>query len=201
MNTIDYYNENAKNYFDKTVNTDMQKQYNIFLKYVKENGRILDFGCGSGRDSKYFRTLGYKVDAIDGSLELCKLAREYTGIDVKCMDFKDFNEKSIYDGVWACSTLLHIKRSELLDLLKRIRLSLKDDGCLYASFLNNDNKEEYKKDGRYFNDLTNERFEALANDSEFRVIDHFTNYSNVKSHQEKYGSTGISWSSYILKRR
>ena len=44
MNTIDYYNENAKKYFDKTVNADMTKQYDLFLKYVKENGKILDFG-------------------------------------------------------------------------------------------------------------------------------------------------------------
>ena len=51
MSTIDYYNKNAKSYFDKTVDARMAEQYNIFLKHVKPNGRILDFGCGSGRDS------------------------------------------------------------------------------------------------------------------------------------------------------
>ena len=200
MNTLNYYN-NANEYFNKTVNTDMSKLYDLFLKYVKPNGKILDFGCGSGRDSKYFKDLGYYVTAIDGSIELCKLASIYSGLDVKCMDFKDFNEKNIYDGIWACSTLLHIKRSELLDLLKRIRLSLKESGYLYVSFSNNHDKEEYKSDGRYFNDLTCERFEELAYNSKLEIVEYSINYSNVKAHQEKYGNKGVSFNSYILKRR
>ena len=53
MNTIDYYNENAKYYFDKTVNANMKNQYNLFLKYIKDGGKILDFGCGSGRDGAW----------------------------------------------------------------------------------------------------------------------------------------------------
>ncbi len=93
MNTIDYYNQNAKYYFDKTVNVDMSKQYKLFLKYVKDNGKILDFGCGSGRDSLIFKNLGYQVFPIDGSIELCKLASEYTNLDVKCMDFSELKEK------------------------------------------------------------------------------------------------------------
>ena len=91
MKTIDYYNKNANMYCDKTINIDMSKQYELFLKYVKTGGKILDFGCGSGRDSLYFKNLGYDVTAIDGSSELCKIASMYTGLDVKCMDFNDFN--------------------------------------------------------------------------------------------------------------
>ena len=200
MNTIDYYNENAKDYFDKTVNAKMQIQYDLFLKHVKSGGKILDFGCGSGRDTLHFKNAGYEVDAIDGSIELCKLASEYTNIDVKCMDFKDFDEKDMYDGVWACSTLLHIKRVELVDILKRIRNSLKDDGCLYAS-LQDSNKENYKSDGRYFNDVTVGSFIALADISNLKVIDSLTDYSSVKEHQEKYGSKGIQWYSLILTKK
>ena len=69
MSTLDYYNGNAKNYFDTTVGADMSKQYDLFLKYVRKNGRILDFGCGSGRDTLNFIKMGYNVDAIDGSEE------------------------------------------------------------------------------------------------------------------------------------
>ena len=195
MGTIDYYNENAERYFNNTVNAYMNQQYNMFLKYMKEEGKILDFGCGSGRDSLFFKNLGYDVDAIDGSEELCKLAREYTGLDVKCMDFKDFNSKDVYDGVWACATLLHVKRDLLLDTLIRIRESLKNNGVIYTSFKKGEDKEEYLNDGRYFNFLSKKSFDNLYDDAGLRIIDFNVNKSLVKTHNDVY------WNSFVLKKK
>ena len=65
--TIDYYNENADKFYENTVDADMSEQYQQFLKYLNQGAKILDFGCGSGRDSKYFIDNGYKVTAIDGA--------------------------------------------------------------------------------------------------------------------------------------
>jgi SAM-dependent methyltransferase len=173
----------------------MSKQYELFLKYVKENGKILDFGCGSGRDSLVFKNLGYQVFPIDGSIELCKLAREYTGLDVKCMDFSELKEKDFYDGVWACSTLLHVKRSELLNILKMLRDAIKVDGVIYSSFVNGYDREEYKPDGRYFNDLTKESFSKISLESGLEVLDYSSNESHVKAHNN------VIWNSYILRRK
>ena len=72
--TLDYYNENAEAFCENTVNADMSSQYNMFEKYMFDGARVLDFGCGSGRDTKYFIEQGYHVEAIDGSEELCKRA-------------------------------------------------------------------------------------------------------------------------------
>lgn len=195
MNTIDYYNQNAKYYFDKTVNADMSKQYKLFLKYVKDNGKILDFGCGSGRDSLVFKNLGYQVFPIDGSIELCKLASEYTDLDVKCMDFNELKEKDFYDGIWACSTLLHVRKSELLNILKLLRDALKVDGVIYSSFVNGYDREEYKSDGRYFNDLNKDSFETLSNESGLEIVEYSFNKSQVKSHDD------VIWNSYVLRRK
>lgn len=195
MNTIDYYNQNAKYYFDKTVNVDMSKQYKLFLKYVKDNGKILDFGCGSGRDSLIFKNLGYQVFPIDGSIELCKLASEYTNLDVKCMDFSELKEKDFYDGIWACSTLLHVKRSELLNILKQLRDAVKSDGVIYSSFVNGYDREEYKLDGRYFNDLNKDSFKLLSNESGLEIVEYSFNKSQVKSHDD------VIWNSYVLRRK
>ena len=200
MNTIEYYNENAKYYFDKTIHTNMSKQYEMFLKYVKENGKILDFGCGSGRDTLYFKNMGYDVDAIDGSIELCKLASNYTGIDVKCMDFKDFNAKDLYDGVWACSSILHVKRDELLDILKSIRDSLKEQGVFYTSFVDGYDKEEYKADGRYFNDLSKDNFFNLSQNAGSDIVEFSINRSKVSAHNAD-NHEAVFWNSFILKRR
>lgn len=72
--TEQYYQENSQEFFDSTVTADVTPLYDHFLKYVPENGYILDLGCGSGRDTKAFLNKGYQVDAIDGSEELCALA-------------------------------------------------------------------------------------------------------------------------------
>ena len=152
MSTLNYYNENAKKYFDTTVNADMSKSYEFFLKYVK-SGRILDLGCGSGRDSLYFKNLGFDVTAVDGSVELCKLASEYTGLDVRCMRFEDLREIGYYDGIWASASLLHVDRRFLLDVLKKTRDALKQSGYMYAA-LKNGEGEEVTPEGRYFNYVT-----------------------------------------------
>lgn len=195
MSTIDYYNKNAKSYFDKTVDARMAEQYNIFLKHVKPNGRILDFGCGSGRDSLAFKNMGFEVYAIDGSEELCKLARQYTGLDVKCMDFFDLNDKEFYDGIWACSSILHVQRTRYLELLRKMRDAIKMDGSMYISFADGYNEEVYKEDGRYFNDFNKKSFIDLANNANLEVIEYIKNNSNVQAHNN------VTWNSFVLKRR
>ncbi len=82
-NTINYYNQNAESFIANTQNADMHPTQERFLRLLDANTSILDFGCGSGRDTKYFLEKGYQVTAIDGSAELCRLASEFTGIEVR----------------------------------------------------------------------------------------------------------------------
>ena len=91
-NTIEYYNKNAKTYCEQTLVGNMQENYDKFLKHLPTNAYILDFGCGSGRDSKYFIEKGYKVKAIDGSTEMCKLASQYISQEVICMNFEELKD-------------------------------------------------------------------------------------------------------------
>ena len=120
-------------------------------------GYILDFGCGSGRDTKYFLEKGYKVYATDGSEEICKLASDYTGISVKQMLFEDLDEVEKYEGIWACSSILHLSKGALSDVLKKMAIALKNSGAVYTSFKYGDFEGE--RNGRYFTDFTIESFE------------------------------------------
>ena len=120
---------------------------------------LLDFGCGSGRDTKYFIDNGYEVDAMDGSKELCKAATKYTGIQVQHMLFEDFNASNAYDGIWACASILHLKKCELPDMIKRLYQALKRNGVIYMSFKYGD--FEGVRNGRYFTYLTEESFDML----------------------------------------
>ena len=152
VNTIDYYNRNVQSFIDGTVSVDFTQIQNVFLELLPKDARILDFGCGSGRDTKYFLDCGYQVDAMDGSIELCRAASEYTGIHVKQMLFQELAEVEKYDGIWACASTLHVKKAKLPDIIRKMSLATKENGIIYVSFKYGDYEGE--RNGRYFTDMT-----------------------------------------------
>ena len=157
--TIDYYNLNAKKFIENTLNADMHITQDRFLRLLAENRFILDFGCGSGRDTKYFLEKGYRVEATDGSSELCKLASAFTGIEVKEMLFQDLDASGKYEGIWACSSILHLPKKELLPVIRKMCDALKDNGVIYTSFKYGDFEGE--RNGRYFTDFTEDTFDKF----------------------------------------
>ena len=167
-NMENYYNENAQTFFDGTVNADMSANYKEFLERLPKNGYILDAGCGSGRDTKKFMDMGYKVQAIDASSEMCRLANSHTGLEIRQMRFQELEERSIYDGIWASASLLHVRKEELLDVLRKLNEALKPQGILYASFKYGEFEGE--RNGRYFHDLKEEKAKELFSSSGFQVI-------------------------------
>ncbi|MEB5929328.1 class I SAM-dependent methyltransferase [Acinetobacter schindleri] len=151
MKTIDYYNKHAEEFIASTVKVEMESLYAPFLRYLPEQGSILDLGCGSGRDSFAFKNKGYQVEAIDYSAELVKKAKELTGIEVRQQSFYELNESEKYDGIWACASLLHCDRDRLPEVMGRIFKALKPNGVCYMSFKYGNTDRE--KDGRSFTDL------------------------------------------------
>ena len=158
-NTIRYYEDHAAEFAEGTVSADMTQLYRLFQSYVLPGSRILDFGCGSGRDTKYFLSLGYRVDALDGAEALCKIASQYTGIPVKHMYFQELEEVERYDGIWACSSILHVPEKDLPDIFFRLHRALKSGGYLYTSFKYGDFSGD--RNGRFFTDLTERHFQDL----------------------------------------
>ena len=152
--TIQYYEENTALFISGTLDADMEEARNRFQIYLPRRAHILDFGCGSGRDTKAFLDAGYTVEAVDGSSELCRAASEYTGISAKQMLFQDLDVEGIYDGIWACASILHLPKAELAAVLEKIAAALKPDGVLYTSFKYGD--FEGMRGGRYFTDFTEE---------------------------------------------
>ena len=157
--TINYYNTNAKQYVETTAFVEFHSMHHKFLDELPPIASILDFGCGSGRDTKYFIEQGHHVDAIDGSVELCKLASEYTGIEVKHMYFHELSEVEKYDGIWACSSILHLSIAELKNVMKKMEKALKPKGIIYTSFKYGTFSGE--RNGRFFTDMTEESFGEL----------------------------------------
>lgn len=165
--TLDYYKENASLYVQSTLGCMMDETINEFLKFVKKEGLILDFGCGSGRDSRIFLHKGYEVEAVDGTAEICALASEYLGLDVKQLFFEDLREKDKYDGVWACSSILHLPYEKLKRVISLVYRSLKDGGAFYCSFRYGE--MEGSRGDRYYTDMTEEKLSRLVEGSGFEI--------------------------------
>ena len=170
--TIDYYNLNAENFIQSTQNVDMHLAQDKFLHLLNEGAAILDFGCGSGRDTRYFLDKGYQVTATDGSAELCRRASDFTGIEVKEMLFGELDEIDTYDGIWACSSILHLPKNELLLVIRKMCDALKSTGVIYTSFKYSD--FEGVRNGRYFTDFTEDSFkEFIAEIPELTIEDYW----------------------------
>ena len=168
--TIDFYNLNAENFIENTQNVDMHLAQDKFLQLLNDGAAILDFGCGSGRDTKYFLEKGYLVTATDGSVELCRLASVFTGIEVKEMLFQELDDMDAYDGIWACSSILHLSKTELLSVLRKMCTALKSTGVIYTSFKYGD--FEGVRNGRYCTDFTEDSFKRfLAGIPELTIED------------------------------
>lgn len=167
IQTLNYYNQNALQFSSSTQSLDFVSVQNKFLSLLPPKAHILDFGCGSGRDTKYFLNHSYHTDAIDGSGELCRIASEYTGASVKQMLFQELSAADEYDGIWACSSILHSTYYELKDILKKLARALKKEGILYASFKYGD--FEGMRNGRYFIDMTEDKLQKIL--QETKVFD------------------------------
>lgn len=193
-NTLGYYDTHADEFYKNTVNVEFSTTQERFLAKLKRGASILDFGCGSGRDTKYFLERGYHVEAIDGSVELCKLAGEYTGIKVKNMFFQELAEVEKYDGIWACSSILHLPIDELTKIMNKMAVALKGNGIIYTSFKYGTFSGE--RNGRFFTDMTEEIFADLLNG-----IDSLETEEQWITPDVRPGRGEEKWLNLILRKR
>ena len=133
----------------------MTALHDRFLANIPEGGLLLDAGCGAGRDSKAFLARGYMVSAFDASAELAARASVFVGHSVEVLRFEEFSKPPIFDGIWACASLLHVPEADLPETIARLWAALKPTGFFYLSFKYGEG--ERTKDGRHFTDATEER--------------------------------------------
>jgi hypothetical protein len=136
---------------------------------------------------------GYKVDAIDGSDELVRYASEYTGIEVRKMLFGELDAENCYDGIWACSSILHLPKAELKDVIIKMSRALKDKGVIYTSFKYSE--FEGMRNGRYFTDFTLESFADFIKDVPSLDILEYWISGDVRQ-----GREDEKWLNLILRR-
>lgn len=188
-----FYEAHAREYFDRTVSADLSSVYDKFLKHVKPNGRILDAGCGSGRDLKALRDRGFDPVGIDASPALAKLATEFSGATCFAMRLEDLKFDHPFDAAWACASLLHVPKHNLLSVLRRLRRALVVDGMLFVSVKVGEG-EQLLPDGRFFSYYTPDEFERFVAKAGFCIEELWISKDSLCSRRR------IRWLNIIARR-
>jgi SAM-dependent methyltransferase len=169
--TIDYYNQNAEAFRQRTLGCNMQVRYDAFLDLLPPSAEILDAGCGPGRDSAVFLQRGCRVTATDASSAMIELATAATGGRALLLPFEKIDFQEQFDGVWASASLLHVPPKNIDNVLRRLTRSLKVGGIFYMSVKLGDG-ERIAADGRFFCDYTEESLNQLfARHPSLEVLD------------------------------
>lgn len=188
MAEIEYYNQNAKQYIERTKDFDVSKIFYPFVALLPAGAKVLDLGCGSGRDSLAFRRLGFDVLAVDGSEEMVNYVASQ-GISTKCMFFEELDFENAFDAVWCCASLLHVQKAALPDVLSRIKKALKSGGIAFVSFKMG--KGEGYENGRYFHYLDEEDLRYYFSD--FEIL-------SVQSHPSNLNLTPTTWINILVRK-
>lgn len=192
--TILYYEKHAGEYVSRTKGFDLSSLYRSFLALIPAKGVILDVGCGSGRDLKAFRERGFTAIGMDASRTLVDIAQRYSGAECLVRRFDEIDWCSHFDGVWACASLLHSPKAQLVGILRRLRDALKPGGAMYIS-VREGVGERRLPDGRYFSDYSMPEFHQMISAAGgLEVIESGT--TNDVSPQR----ADIRWLNFLLRR-
>jgi len=142
--TLQHYDQNAQAFWEGTRDHDVSQNIEAFLRYIEGDPpiKILDFGCGPGRDLCAFAQRGHCAVGLEGSRQLAALARSHSRCEVWEQDFLKLNlPDNHFDGVFANASLFHVPSRELPRVLRELHATLKPAGVLFASNPRGSNEE------------------------------------------------------------
>lgn len=168
--TLHFYETNAEIYAEQTRGIDLAHLYKPFLKYIPRGGRILDVGCGAGRDLRRFADEGFEAVGIDPSEKLAAMASEFSGCNVLVSSVQDLSFNQEFDGAWACASLIHLPRHELPSALGKISLALRARGVLFVS-MQIGSGEMVMDDGRFVARYTSKEVSNAIEQADFELVD------------------------------
>lgn len=191
--TLLFYETNAQLYAEQTRGIDLSHLYEPFLTAVTKGGKILDIGCGAGRDLKRFAEEGFEAVGIDPSEKLAAMAIEFSGCKVLVSEVQDLNFVEEFDGAWACASLIHLPRRQLSGALEKIFSALKPRGVLLVS-MQMGSGEAVTNDGRFFTRYSSQELSDATERSQFELINVWITPDSLP------GRDSITWINVIARK-
>ena len=166
--TLDVYDRYIADY-EKLISKELKDaNLDIFMKMIKEDGKVLDLGCGTGTASLELLKNGFAPFPIDASLEMIKVAESLLEIKPRQISFDEIDEHDFYDAIWANFSLLHIKKNKFSVILNRLFFALKEEGILFFS-LKQGVGESRDKLGRFYSYYVKSEVEKLLEKASFQT--------------------------------
>ncbi|NVE00440.1 bifunctional 2-polyprenyl-6-hydroxyphenol methylase/3-demethylubiquinol 3-O-methyltransferase UbiG [Massilia sp. BJB1822] len=186
--TLEHYERNARQFLEGTRDHDVSQNIAALLDAIEGAPpfRILDLGCGPGRDLCAFKALGHEPTGIDGSARFVEMAREWSGCPVWQQDFVALDLPSAYfDGVYANASLFHVPSAALPDVLSKLHAALKPRGVLFSSNPRGHNEEGWNgpRYGSYYDYATWERYLLAAG---FAPLQHYYRPAGLPREQQPW---------------
>lgn len=186
--TLAYYEGRSREFWEGTCDHDVSQNIDALLEAIGGEGpfRILDFGCGPGRDLLALSERGHQPVGLDGAEAFVQMARELAGVEVWLQDFLALKlPEADFDGVFANASLFHIPTRELPRVLGELIDCLRPGGVLFASNPRGENVEGWDR-GRYgaYHDF--EHWRAFALGAGFEEIHHYYRPDGLPREQQPW---------------
>ncbi len=188
--TLAYYDETAEAFWEGTRDHDVSQNVHALLSHLGTGPfRILDLGCGPGRDLRTFRDLGHEAIGLDGAARFVDMAREHTGCEVLHQDLLALDLPAAhFDGVFANASLFHVPAQELPRVLGELQATLRPHGILFSSNPHGRNEEGWYG-RRYGTYLDIEAWRALVTAADFVELEHYYRPSGLPRSQQPWLAT------------
>lgn len=186
--TLNDYNSRARVFHEHTHDHDVSQNIDALLRHIGSTTpwRLLDLGCGPGRDLKTFSELGHEVIGLDGCQRFCDMAREFSACEVWQQDFLRLELPELYfDGIFANATLFHVPAQELPRVLGELYVSLKPGGALLSSNPHGNNEEGWQRQ-RYASLHDPQRWQAYMSAAGFVMRESYYRPSGLPRSQQPW---------------
>lgn len=200
VNTISYYEENAKSLISRYESADINEVQELLLQTFYKNSKLFEIGCGSGRDASFMTKNSFDVIAIDGSKTMIEEAKKiHPELSEKLFHKtlpNDLEFNQIFDGIYSIATLMHLSENDLKNTLSKIYNLLNENGKFLMSvslFRDDIDENGFDNKGRFFLVLSFETWINLLENVGFKILD-------TKTNSDGLGRGGIEWLTLVAQK-